>query len=155
MHRPGIATIAIGLLSVVILGSAACGGEGYPDQPLINATFFNDLKQVRKLLDEDFDINSRTDRGETALMMALSPSHFEVAKLLLERGIKVNATTTAGATALMMAAARGHMKTVELLLDRGADVHAKSKHGTTALKITQENGHKKIADILKAHRAME
>jgi uncharacterized protein len=156
MCKPIVSRLATGLLiGVAIFYSVVYGGEGYPDTPLIDAVFWGDLGRVRKLLDEGANVNSKTERGETALMMALSPDRIKLAMLLLDRGIEVNATTTWGATALIMAAARGHMEQVTLLLDKGADIRAKTTEGSTALKIADQNGHKEIVELLKAHGAKE
>lgn len=156
LHKPGLVTVLPGLLMVaVIFGSIVYGGEGYPDNPLIDAAWRDNLKLVRKLLDEGADVNSKTDSGETALMMALSPDRIQMAKLLLSRGIDVNAGTTRGKTALFQAAANGNTKLVRLLLDKGADVHAKTEWGLTALAIAQKNGYKDVVGLLKRHGAKE
>jgi uncharacterized protein len=154
MHKLGLAILTCLLIVMVVFGSVVHGGEDY-DQPLINAAWRQSLERVQKLLDEGADVNSKTDNGLTALMMASQRNRIDVAKLLLDRGADVNARRNMDWTALMDSAVRGHMKLVKLLLDKGADVHAKTADGRTALKIAEKEGHTQIVELLKAYGAID
>jgi ankyrin repeat protein len=96
--------------------SAADGGSDPPD--IFAAALQGDLAQVRAL------IARRDDRmeagGYTALGLAVSAGHTEIARLLLREGVTVDAADAEGVTALMHAAMHGYGSLVDLLLLHGA-----------------------------------
>jgi hypothetical protein len=88
--------------------------------------FFQALKvdnasQVAHLLERGFDVNSRDEKGQPALTLAMRDGTFKVAELLLKHPqLAVDAPNANRETALMMAALKGHTDWVQRLLDRGA-----------------------------------
>lgn len=58
------------------------------------------VQKVKELLDRGVDVNSRSQRGVTPLMLACAEGQIDVVKLLLARGADVNATDNSGRTAL-------------------------------------------------------
>jgi hypothetical protein len=85
-----------------------------------------------RLVAEGADVNTRSESGETALMLAAARGRLEFMGLLIERGADANAATDAGNTALMFAAARGQVDAARLLLDRGARADHVNKYGLGA-----------------------
>ena len=85
----------------------------------------SDVEKIRLLLDWGAEVNTRSEHGYTALMLAARPwnSH-QAVKLLLDHGAAADAIGPAGATPLMAAAAGGDEKSVQLLLQHGAEVNA-------------------------------
>ena len=65
------------------------------------------LEVVQALLDKGANVNAKTEKGTTALMMASSTGQTDVVQMLLENGANVNAKTSYSLTALMRAAEGG------------------------------------------------
>lgn len=93
----------------------------------------NDLAQLKTLLGQSADVNTRDGRGETPLMYAASVGSLDAMKLLLEKGADVNAQNQFGSTALIWSAT--DLGKVELLLEHGANPNLASKRGRTALLV--------------------
>jgi ankyrin repeat protein len=107
------------------------------------------VAKVQLLLDAGADIKAADDKGETALMKAVSVDHRFDAKvrlpmisLLLSKGAEINAKDKQGRTALLHAVVQymseaggiiSHPEVVQFLLENGADVQAKDNDGNTAL----------------------
>jgi len=110
----------------------------------------NYVDQVKRFLDEDFDLNVRGKEGRTGLMEASQGGHSYVVEMLLEKGADVNASDDNGSTALKEAAAGGHYRVVELLLDRGANANTPDASGRTPLMAAARGGHDFVVDALLA-----
>lgn len=95
---------------------------------LLSAAKNNDIEQVKQLLDQGADINSRDDYACTPLHIAASQNEdrgFDLLSLLLERGAKVNEKTgDMGETPLAEACCEGNYRCVKQLIQAGADVNA-------------------------------
>ena len=105
---------------------------------------------VQHLLNKGALIDLEDKGGYTALMLAASNDHADVARLLLEYGANINRVeTTNGWTALIWAAKRGHTKSVQLLLEHGADSSIRDNNGLTAFDWASNTGYGGIADHLQ------
>ena len=122
---------------------------------LTQAAFRGDVGEVKRLLNEGYDVNGMDERSRTALMDASFKSQLEVVKLLIDKGADVNTKGSDDWTVLMSAAAGNNPKIVKLLIDKGADVNAKDNYGYTALKLASQKGNLEVVKILKAHGAKE
>jgi ankyrin repeat protein len=79
---------------------------------------------VNGLLDRGFDPNTRDEKGQPGLTIAMRERTLNAARALLARpGIDINALNQAGESALMMAALKGDLIGAQLLLERGAKVN--------------------------------
>lgn len=115
--------------------------------PLMDAAFYGDVDQVRRLLDAGADPNRPNASGATALMWAVAD--LGKVRLLLDRGTDPNAATPQGATALAVAAGRDQAEAVvALLLDRGAKPGA-----AAALPRAADFGREKVFQLLVARGA--
>lgn len=86
---------------------------------------------VSGLLERGFDPNTKDEKGQPGLTIAMQESSLKAARALLARpGTDVNALNTVGESALMMAALKGNIDGATLLLERGAQVN---KSGWTPL----------------------
>jgi len=114
------------------------------------------LEDVKELIEKGVNVNAKSDKGWTPLLMACSissnPEKYEKVKLLVENGADVNVKDEDGKTPLMKAAIHGDADIVKLLVESGADVNAKDKKGKTALAFANEKN-KDIAEYLKEHGA--
>src|SRR5206468_3411478 len=90
-------------------------------EPWMETALFGSEADLKKLLDKNFDPNSATKQGTTALMMAMPD--VAKAKLLLARGASVNARSKTRYSALLVAAQYpDSISAIRLLLDQGAEV---------------------------------
>ena len=84
-----------------------------------------------------FDLNSRDEKGEPALLMALRQGSLKVADFLLKQNVvNVEARNQAGESALMMAALKGQLPQARRLIERRAEVN---KPGWTPLHYAASN----------------
>jgi ankyrin repeat protein len=86
---------------------------------------------VIELLNRGFDPNTKNEKGQPGLTVAMQErSHQAARALLATASTDVNALNSAGESALMMAALKGDMDGATMLLERGAQVN---KSGWTPL----------------------
>ena len=88
--------------------------------PLLYGVMAGDLDVVRALLSAGADVDDAGPDGVTALMLALTKRHEDIALALLERGADPN-PAGAGYSALHLASATGHTAVAEAILALGAD----------------------------------
>lgn len=93
------------------------------------------------------DIESRNERGRTALQQAVFDKDLDRVSELLLRGADIESRTTDDLTALMIAVSFTNMDFINTLLEAGADVRAANGAGLTALHLATLHGY---ADITKA-----
>ena len=105
----------------------------YDLSPLIDAATAASSDMVRLLLHHGFDVGA-TDNGsfnETALDIALSNFHVEMARILLENGASLSRANHYlfpwPVTPIQRAAAQGSIETVRLCLDFGADPNTQAQ----------------------------
>ena len=91
-----------------------------PTAALRRAAEAGDLPRLKTLLDTQTDVDSRDDRGRTALMLAILHGHGDVVGLLLERGADPNAADVNGTTPLQAATAQEEPAIVAALRRKGA-----------------------------------
>ena len=105
---------------------------------LMKAVWRNDIDIVAVLIKAGADVNSRDNRGNTALMYTYSnnnkPNNIEIIALLLKAGADINAKNDFGETALTNAAKFClNSDVIIALLKAGADVNVKDKYARTPL----------------------
>jgi len=89
--------------------------------PLIEAAKSGDMEKVQALLAEGAEVNAKgSERGVTALMLAVARVHTDTVKVLLAKGADVNAKLTDGTTALILAEKKGQKELVRILKEAGA-----------------------------------
>lgn len=86
---------------------------------LVGASCMGQKKIVELLLDRGADVNLKTERGDTALTLAVSAGSEKIVRLLLARGVDVNVSGVFG-TALGKARSKGYRDIEALLLENGA-----------------------------------
>lgn len=111
----------------------------------------NDDRAVAELLARGFDPNSRDEKGQTGLILALRDDSARVAEALWKSPqLDVNALNADGESALMMAALRGQQSWAERLLARGAAPH---KEGWAPIHYAASGPESKIVALLLARGA--
>lgn len=104
------------------------------------------------LLDtEEIDIDSKDDKGRTALWYAASRGRQSILERLLDTGkVDYNVKATKhGRSPIYEAAEHGHAKAVERLLkEPDIEPHAKDRYGETGLFWARRNGHREVERLL-------
>lgn len=96
------------------------------------------MAQVKTLIRQGADPNTRSPRGNRALTWAAAWPDEAFAAELLDRGAQIDAPNERGNTPLMVAAGWGYPEMVKLLLQRGANPSLKDSRGRTAMQFAQE-----------------
>ncbi|MDM0073477.1 ankyrin repeat domain-containing protein [Variovorax sp. J2P1-59] len=101
---------------------------------------------VKNLLDRGFDPNTRDEKGQTGLLIAVrEPSPKVIQVLLASPKTDVEARNEKDESPLMLAAIKGQQDLVTRLIERDADVN---KPGWTPLHYAATNGHTAIMQQL-------
>ncbi len=108
----------------------------------------NGMREIKTLISNG-NVNTKNERGWTALMYASYYGHTDIVSSLISDGADVNAKNNDGVTALMWASAEGNRDVAKILIDAKADVNAKNNKGATALSWTTTYGHTEIVRLLK------
>ncbi|MEM7457579.1 MAG: ankyrin repeat domain-containing protein [Planctomycetota bacterium] len=116
-----------------------------PGRSLRTAVLENDVREVRRLLEEGERLNGRSEDGSILLVDAAVRGHKEVVELLLDNGARVNRSNRDGNTALHVAAWVCDFEIVELLLERGATLNEENNSGETPSQIVAEPWSEEIA----------
>lgn len=103
----------------------------------------NDHSSLKNLLSiKKFDIETKTNEGWTALIIAAYNGAYECLNLLIENGANVNAVNYNYTTALMYAKTNylktKNKKCLNMLIDSGANLNAKDIYGKTILDWANE-----------------
>lgn len=132
----------------------SCDSSGMT--PLHLAAERDHLAVAMLLLDRGVDVNTRAERGRTALHLAARSASADMVEMLLERaGADVNAQTSDGKTALHYAASsatdgnENRREVVRVLRDWDADPTIKDRRGDTPRDVAQKRDHWDAAATLR------
>jgi uncharacterized protein len=110
------------LLSLVSIVFVSAWGGAFDD--FFIAVRNDNAGAVSDLLVRGFDPNSRDEKGQPGLTIAMREQSLKVARVLLAHpSIDLHALNQAGESALMMAALKGDLASSQVLLERGAKVN--------------------------------
>jgi len=161
-ERPSLRAIAV-LLMVSLLTIPANWGltrraraetasepQEKPSKSLHEAAQDGDNHQIRLLLAQGADVNTKVGNGKTPLHVAVENGKIETANLLIQKGADVNAKNSAGITPLHNAALMGDIKMANLLITKGADVNAKNQSGLTPVSraLLSDGGGRLMVELL-------
>lgn len=108
------------------------------------------INEVRNILTRGADVNQKTPSGFTALHLACSCGHKDIAELLVENGADIEVENLTGNTALHIVtrSIKPREDIIQLLIDKGANVNSKTKRGYTPLHYANENGYEGVVKLL-------
>src|SRR5262249_54246968 len=101
-----IRAIIFYILSLPFVFLSSCEPNQAAD-PLVAAAYKNDIGNVRAMLQNGYNVNSRNPNGDTALMTAAARGYEALVQLLLDHHANINQKNDANRTALMLAAMDG------------------------------------------------
>lgn len=118
------------------------------NKEILVAARAGDEDEVRRLLAQGTDIETKDSDGRTALHNASEFGHESVVRFLVEKGANISARTHDHWQALHMAAEFGNTDVIRLLLDHGVEVDAKGDIDITALELALWSNHEPVVKLL-------
>ncbi|XP_056249166.1 kinase D-interacting substrate of 220 kDa B isoform X2 [Seriola aureovittata] len=117
-------------------------------QSLFSYVEEENLAAIKAHLDKFRDVDSRSDNGQTPLMVAAEQGNLEIVQELIRRGANVNLDDVDCWTALISAAKEGHIEVVRELLENNANLEHRDMGGWTALMWAAYKGCTDVAELL-------
>lgn len=111
--------------------------------PLMQASLEGNLGTISELLraDASKSVNSKSDDGLTALLIAISFGRTNTLTTLLEHGADVSSSDSLGWKPMNYASSNGHIDLIAQLLAHGADRNSWDKDGDTTVAHAAAGGH--------------
>ena len=91
------------------------------------------VEHVEQILKSGYDINSKNEKGHSALMLAAYNGHYNLVQFLISQGADVNSIDISGSTILMGVVFKGHSQIFDLLVKAGADLELQNQKNQTSL----------------------
>ncbi|KAA6224936.1 MULTISPECIES: ankyrin repeat domain-containing protein [unclassified Campylobacter] len=111
----------------------------------------DDSRNLKIMLDAGLNINLKTHKGDTLLMLAAYNNALNVAKMLLQMGANVDEKNDRGQTPLAGVCFKGHLDMVKLLVEYGANIDENNGLGMTPFSFAIMFGRKEVANYLIKH----
>nr|XP_055028982.1 kinase D-interacting substrate of 220 kDa B isoform X2 [Misgurnus anguillicaudatus] len=117
-------------------------------QSLFSYVEEENLSALKAHLDKYRDVDTRSDSGQTPLMVASELGSLEIVQELIRRGANVNLDDIDCWTALISAAKEGHVEVVKELLENNANVEHRDMGGWSALMWAAYKGRLEVTRLL-------
>uniref|UniRef100_A0A3P8ULH6 Kinase D interacting substrate 220 n=1 Tax=Cynoglossus semilaevis TaxID=244447 RepID=A0A3P8ULH6_CYNSE len=117
-------------------------------QSLFSYVEEENLAAIKAHLDKFREVDSRSDNGQTPLMVAAEQGNLEIVQELIRRGANVNLDDVDCWTALISAAKEGHIQVVRELLENNANLEHRDMGGWTAIMWAAYKGCTDVAQLL-------
>jgi ankyrin repeat protein/beta-lactamase regulating signal transducer with metallopeptidase domain len=120
--------------------------QSEPTKSLHEAVIDGDIEQVKKLISNGADINSRDNHGATPAYAATvsigvdRQQMVDIVKLLVAKGAQIDT--------IHLAAFVGDVEKVKSFLQEGIDINEKDVHGRTPLHLASMSGQKEVVRLL-------
>lgn len=130
-------SLMLAALLTIGLKLGAMAGSPLPlKKQLFNAIEQNDIAEVKKLLEQNVDVNETNKRGETPLHVAAKATEnqdkaAEIATVLIAAGADIN---TGRVTPLQYAVRSNNIPVVKVLLEKGVDLSDIDQESLDALR---------------------
>lgn len=124
LSKPLKAFVLTWLATAVLAANAASAASAGSYEDFFTALQNDDTRRLSDLFERGFDPNTRNEKGQPGLTIALLERSARAVELLLEQpNTDINALNPAGESALMMAALKGDIDTASKLPARGVKVN--------------------------------
>ncbi len=133
----GKESLAIGVVAILLTGLSFLiffqlkSILNKPKEKLHRAAYRDDVLEMRKLIQNGFDINAKDSKGWTPLHYAIFNTSFDAAKFLLKNNAEINFQDKKGLSPLSLAIKVNSLHLVELLLEHGANLQLRHKNRQT------------------------
>uniref|UniRef100_A0A8C2EA36 Kinase D-interacting substrate of 220 kDa n=1 Tax=Cyprinus carpio TaxID=7962 RepID=A0A8C2EA36_CYPCA len=117
-------------------------------QSLFSYVEEENLSAIKAHLDKYREVDTRSENGQTALMLASEQGSLEIVQELIRRGANVNLDDIDCWTALISAAKEGHTEVLKELLENNANVEHRDMGGWSALMWAAYKGRVEVAHLL-------
>lgn len=111
---------------------------------LVTAAERGDTRELKRLLDGGEHIDTRDERGRTALLAAVHADQREAVSVLIASGADLEIADDLQDTPFLYAGAEGRLEILRLLLAAGASTRATNRYGGTALIPAAHHGHVEV-----------
>jgi len=130
------------------------------ENPLFKAVEKGSLPHVKLMITRGrkqpcFNIDARSELGNTPLWLACAKRYPCIVEELLDQGANPNAVNEKGNPPIYTTCQVGPRKIGELLIQRGADVELVNSNGDTLILISCRNGQIQLLDLLLNYVTME
>jgi ankyrin repeat protein len=120
-----------------------------PQSELLTALIADNVNEVKRLIKEGVDVDTRDPNQWTPLHAASSSGKYAITKLLLSLGADIEAKESMyNSTPLMRAAGEGQYAVVDLLLKKGADTLAVDGMGWSPLFWAAQSSKAKVVKLI-------
>ncbi|KXZ55566.1 hypothetical protein GPECTOR_2g1115 [Gonium pectorale] len=143
-------------------GQAAPAAEGdasapAPEKKLIanlhDAAKHGDVEAATRLIEEGADVNALSDKGISALGVAVGFNRLDVVKLLIAKGADLSFRDPKKNTIMHYAAGYGRMAIAKALLAAGAELAAENDAKQTPVAVAKLNGEREMVKFLEGKAA--
>ncbi|CAD7286540.1 ankyrin repeat domain-containing protein [Campylobacter suis] len=110
----------------------------------------DDVKSLEPMIRAGLNVNLKSTKGDTLLMLASYNNAKECVRMLLAYGASVDERNNRGQTPLAGAAFKGHLEVVKMLVDAGANINANNGMGATPYTFALMFGRREVAKFLKS-----
>ncbi|XP_009291460.1 kinase D-interacting substrate of 220 kDa B-like isoform X3 [Danio rerio] len=117
-------------------------------QSLFSYVEEENLSAIKAHLDKYREVDTRSENGQTALMLASEQGSLEIVQELIRRGANIHLDDIDCWTALISAAKEGHTDVVKELLENNANVEHRDMGGWSALMWAAYKGRVEVAGLL-------
>ena len=136
------------LITIAALVLVGCGPSA-SDISIHDAAAGGHIKAIKQHLDSGTEINTKDDKGLTALHWAAERGHKKIVEFLIANDADVNALVDREKVTPLHYV--GSKEVAKMLIDAGSNVNAKDNEGKTPLYFAELTRHKAIADLLRKH----
>lgn len=154
MHR--YSQLAVLGLQLCLLIALICS-QSYAEQPaglepkvseFLEAARKNDTEGLRGALESGVPVDSRDEKGRTALLVATYANAVDAARILIAAGADVNAEDDLQDSPYLYAGAEGRLEILKMTVASGADLESVNRYGGTALTPAAHHGHVDVVRYL-------
>ena len=124
-------------------------------QALYRAIWEGTIDEVRQLVADRADVNTRDADGEPLLYTAIWRGEPEKVQILVNAGADVDARDSDDDPLLYTAVWRDKPEALKILVEAGADVNAKRANGESLLYVARWRGYGEIEEVLLSAGATE